>query len=296
MKALAVLAPLIVMVALARPVPAEPFNVDLELVLAVDVSRSVDPGEADLQRTGYVSAFRHPSVIGAIKHGPLGKISVVYLEWGSYGNTHLVVDWTLIQDKSSAEHFAHKLEKTPRLVAGRTSLSGAMDFGAALLDGNTYNGKRRVIDISGDGANNSGDLVDMARDRTIAKGITINGLPILNDREGPMGRPQVAGLDLYYRNCVIGGRGAFHIVARSFKDFSRAVLRKLILEIAGRAPGSPWRHDQARTRRWHGPSANPLLIRAIGEPTAPPCYIGEQRRRQRRGYGPDGWMPQFPQQ
>jgi hypothetical protein len=283
-------------IAIAEPVRAAPVAVDLELVLAVDVSRSVDAEEAALQRTGYVEAFRHPSVIDAISHGRLGRIAVVYLEWGAYGNTNLVIDWTLIKDQASAESFANLLRKSPRLVASRTSISGAMAMSAALLDSNNFNGKRRVIDISGDGANNSGDLVDQARDRTIAKGITINGLPILNQREGPFGRPQIAGLDLYYRDCVIGGPGAFHIVARNFKDFSRAVLRKLILEIAGITPTPRLSRDHARSGRWHGLGSNPLLIRAAGKRSAPPCHIGEQRWRQRRGYGPGGWMPQFPRQ
>ena len=296
MKRFTILAALIAAIAVAGAVRAAPMAVDLELVLAVDVSRSVDAEEAALQRTGYVSAFRHPSVIDAIRHGPLGRIAVVYFEWGAYGNTNLVIDWTLIRDKRTAEQFAHRLQKSPRLVARRTSISGALDMAAALFATNHFSGKRRVIDISGDGANNSGDLVDVARDRTLARGITINGLPILNQREGPSGRPQVAALDLYYRDCVIGGPGAFHIVARNFKDFSRAVLRKLILEIAGIVPKAAPPSGQARSRRWHGLAGNPYLIRTAAGRKAPPCYIGEQRWRQRRGYGPDGWMPQYPQQ
>lgn len=275
---------------------AAPVAVDLELVLAVDVSRSVDPEEAALQRTGYVSAFRHPSVIDAIKHGPLGRIAVVYIEWGAYGNTNLVIDWTQIGDKESAEKFADKLQNSPRLVARRTSISGAMDISAALLSSNNFRGKRRVIDISGDGANNSGDLVDAARDRTVARGITINGLPILNDRESPFGNRQIESLDLYYRDCVIGGPGAFHIVAKDFKDFSRAVLRKLILEIAGIVPKAPPSPNRERARRWHGLPGNPNLILASMKRKSPPCYIGEQRWRKRRTGDDGGWMPQFPYQ
>jgi hypothetical protein len=296
MKHRTILAALIALIAFPGAVGAAPITVDLELVLAVDVSRSVDREEAVLQRTGYISAFRNASVIDAISHGPLGRIAVVYFEWGGYGNTNLVIDWILIKDKQTAEKFAHMLQKEPRLVGRRTSISGALDIGAALLASNKFSGKRRVIDISGDGANNSGDLVDLARDRTVAKGITINGLPILNQREGPSGRPQVAALDLYYRDCVIGGPGAFHIVARDFRDFSRAVLRKLILEIADARPATAPSRNQTRSRRWPGRRGNPHLIRVAGGRKAPPCYIGEQRWRQRRGYGPDGWMPQFPQQ
>jgi hypothetical protein len=291
-----IVATLISFIAIAAPVRATPVAVDLELVLAVDVSRSVDAEEAALQRNGYIAAFRHPSVVDAIKHGPLGRIAVVYFEWGGYGNTNLVIDWTLIKDKATAGNFAHMLQKSARLVARRTGISGAMDVGAALLASNNFKGKRRVIDISGDGANNSGDLVDMARDRTVAKGITINGLPILNDRESPFGNRQVANLDLYYRDCVIGGPGAFHIVANSFKDFSRAILRKLILEIAGAVPQAAPTRDRARRGRWPQLPGNPYLIRAAGTRKAPPCYIGEQRWRLRRGYGPGGWMPQYPRQ
>ena len=203
-----------------------------------------------------------------------------------------------------AEAFADILQKSPRLVARRTSISGALDIGAAMFGVNNFTGKRRVIDISGDGANNSGDLVDQARDRTVAMGITINGLPILNQREGPSGRPQIAGLDLYYRDCVIGGPGAFHIAAKNFKDFGRAVLRKLVLEIAGTTPETVPNRSHAGSRRWPGISGHPYLISAQSKskatlktkPKAPPCYVGEQRWRQRRGYGPDGWMPQYPRQ
>ena len=296
MKDRTLLATLITLIAFAGAAHATPVAVDLELVLAVDVSRSVDSEEAALQRTGYISAFRHASVIDAIEHGPLGRIAVVYFEWGAYGNTNLVIDWTLITDKASAEIFAHRLQTSPRLRASRTSISGAMDIGAALFGGNRFSGKRRVIDISGDGANNSGDLVDLARDRTVAKGITINGLPILNQRPGPSGRPQVAALDLYYRDCVIGGPGAFHIVAKNFKDFARAVLRKLVLEIADARPATAPVRGRAHTTRWRRIARNPHLIRVAGARKAPPCYIGEQRWRRRRGYGPGGWMPQYPRQ
>jgi len=296
MKTWSILAILIGLTAFAGLAGAAPMAVDLELVLAVDVSRSVDAEEAVLQRTGYVSAFRHPGVIDAIRQGPLGRIAVVYFEWGGYGDTHLVIDWMLIKNKESAEKFADLLQNSARLVASRTSISGALDMGAALLGGNNFSGKRRVIDISGDGANNSGDLVNIARDRTVARGITINGLPILNQREGPSGWPQIEALDLYFRDCVIGGPGAFYIVARDFKDFSRAILRKLILEIAGAAPDVSPSRDQARTGRWPGVAHSPWLIRVAGGRKAAPCHIGEQRWNRRRGGGDGGWMPQFPRQ
>lgn len=289
------LASLLILIGLSMPsemVRAAQIPVDLQLVLAVDVSGSMDLEEAALQRTGYVSAFRHSSIIDAIKHGRLGRIAVTYLEWGAYGNVHHVIDWTLIQDKASAENFANTLQNSARLRASRTSISGAIDMATALLVSSDYKGKRRVIDISGDGANNAGDLVTWARDRTVAKGITINGLPILNDRESPMGNKQIAGLDLYYRDCVIGGPRSFYIAANSFKDFARAVLRKLVLEIADRQPADA--PAVQRARRWPGLPANPLLIRASTKRLAPPCYAGEQRWRRRRTGDDGGWMPQFP--
>ena len=287
---------LIASIALACPAGAAPVEVDLELVLAVDVSRSIDEEEAALQRDGYVAAFRHPSVIDAIRHGPLGRIAVAYLEWGEYGSTSVVADWTMISDGPSAEALADRLRRSARLVSSRTSISGALDVAAVMLDGNEFSGRRRVIDVSGDGANNSGDLVNLARDRTVARGITINGLPILNQRESPGGFQQIESLDLYYRDCVIGGPGAFYVVAKDFNDFARAILRKLILEIAGAAPPADLRRRHRQAHRQGGPLRNPYAILAAGNRAPPPCYIGEQRWRQRRGYGPGGWMPQFPRQ
>jgi hypothetical protein len=288
------IAALIAPLSLSGGTRAAPVDVDLELVLAVDVSGSMDRQEAALQRTGYVAAFRHPTVIEAIKRGPLGRIAVTYLEWGAYGNTHHVIDWTLIDNEATAENFARTLEKTARLVASRTSISGAIDIATGLLASNNFNGRRRVIDISGDGANNSGDLVTWARDRAVARGITINGLPILNDRESPMGNKQIASLDLYYRNCVIGGPRAFLIVANNFEDFARAVLRKLILEIADRSPDTT--PETRRAHRWPLLPRNPLLITTAAGREAPPCYIGEQRWRKRRTGDDGGWIPQFPYQ
>lgn len=296
MKNFALAAVILAFILLPRATWSAQISVDLELVLAVDVSGSMDREEAALQRTGYVSAFRHPSVVEAIQRGPLGRIAVTYVEWGAYGNTHLVVDWTLLEDKRSADEFADLLEKTPKLVAQRTGISGAMDTGAAMLENNNYIGKRKVIDISGDGANNSGDLVNITRDRTVAKGITINGLPILNNRESRMGYRQIANLDLYYRDCVIGGPRAFHIVANSFEDFARAVLRKLVLEIADLQPEAPRPRQRADRDRWHRLPPTPLRHHVAAARKAPPCYIGEQIRRKRRTGDDGGWMPQFPYQ
>ncbi len=257
----------------AGPASAQNQPVDLELALAVDVSRSVDEEEAALQRNGYIAAFRHPSVVDAIRHGRYGRIAVTYYEWGGYGTIYPVVDWTLIHDKASADGFADALMRNVPNSARRTSISGALEHGASLFDANRFDGQRRVIDVSGDGANNSGTLVNHMRDRVVAMGITINGLPIMNGRESPTGWQQIDTLDLYYRDCVIGGPGAFHIVARDFKDFSRAVLRKLILEIAGLAPSETL---PAQAGRGH-----PYLIRVAAPRVSPPCDIGERQRRQR---------------
>lgn len=255
-------------------------QVDLELALGIDVSGSVDEEEAVLQRNGYIAAFRHPSIIDAIRHGSLGRIAVAYYEWAGFGHMKIIAPWSLIKDKASAHAFANILTREQPETARRTAIAAAISFGAGYFDNNEFTGKRRVLDISGDGPNNWGDRVDQARDQAVARGITINGLPIVNDRPSLFGRPPMQNLDLYYRDCVIGGPGAFYVVARDFKDFARAVLRKLILEIAGRQPAAPTSR-QATSR--HG---NPLLVYIAGKPAktkrvAPPCDSGERMRWQR---------------
>lgn len=210
--------------------------VDLELVLAVDVSGSVDKVEARLQRQGYVAAMAHPRVIEAIEYGSLGRIAVTYVEWANELHHEVVVDWTLVSDTASAETFAAALSEAPLATARWTSISGAIDNGAGLFEGNGFRGTRRVIDVSGDGYNNRGRPVTGARDDAVARGITINGLPIVNERPNPWGGPPARDLDLYYQDHVIGGPGAFMIVAESFDDFASAILSKLILEIADHEP------------------------------------------------------------
>ena len=210
--------------------------VDLELVLAVDISESMDMEEAALQRQGFVRAFRHRNVIDAIQRGRLGRIAVTYVEWGSEQYQITRVDWTEVADASSAAAFAEAVERSSAILVAYTSISGAIAFGAQSFEGNGFRGERRIIDISGDGPNNMGAYVILARDRAVADGITINGLPIINDRPNINGYPLMPNLDLYYEDCVIGGFGAFIVVADGFKDFARAILRKLVTEIAGRAP------------------------------------------------------------
>jgi hypothetical protein len=251
-------------------------KVDLELALGIDVSGSVDDEEAVLQRNGYIAAFRHPSVVDAIQHGGLGRIAVSYYEWAGFGHMKIIAPWTLIRDEATADAFSALLTREPPETARRTAIAAAISFGADYFDNNGFAGRRRVLDISGDGPNNWGDRVDGARDRAVARGITINGLPIVNDRPSFSGRPPMKNLDLYYRDCVIGGPGAFYVVAKDFKDFARAVLRKLILEIAGRRPAP--RQQRAIARH-----SNKLLIHIAGRPAspkrvAPPCDAGERMR------------------
>ncbi len=247
--------------------------VDLELALAVDVSGSIDDEEAQLQRDGYVAAFRDPEVIRAIEQGMLGGIAVAYYEWAGYGQIRVIVGWTLIEDEKSAHAFAARLSLEPPRTVRRTSISSAIDFALPFFERNDFDGARHVVDVSGDGANNSGDLVTDARDRAIAAGVTINGLPIMNGRIGPFGWPPIPDLDLYYEHCVIGGPGAFLVVANGFGEFAEAVRRKLILEIAGEVPGGNLAGGRS--------AANPMLLRAqvTAERIPPPCDIGERRMR-----------------
>ncbi len=217
-------------------VSATALSVDLELILAIDVSGSIDEEEAMLQRQGYIAAFRHPRVVDAIRRGSIGRIAVSYYEWAGFGHIKVINDWTLIEDKESAQAFADKLGVVPPETVRRTAISDAIDFAVPYFKRNAFSGTRKVVDISGDGPNNWGRLVTHARDAAVAAGITINGLPVVNIRSNPRGTPPTPGLDLYYRNCVIGGAGAFMVVAREFVDFAGAVLKKLILEIAGAIP------------------------------------------------------------
>jgi hypothetical protein len=214
-------------------------TVDLELVLAVDISRSMDLEEVALQRQGFVRAFRHRDVIDAIQRGRLGRIAVTYVEWGSDRYQRTRVDWAEVADADSAAAFAEAVERSSVMLVEWTSISGAIAFAAQSFEANGFRSERRIIDISGDGPNNQGTYVNLARDRAVADGIVINGLPIINDRPQIYGYPPFPDLDLYYQDCVIGGPGSFIVVADGFKDFARAILRKLLTEIAGWAPSVP---------------------------------------------------------
>ena len=226
-RALQLLAALFCVVAL--PAPAQsPQSVDLALVLAVDASGSVDRVRFELQKQGYVAAFRHPRVIGAIESGPTQAIAVIMMQWTGPALQVTAVPWTRISDAASANAFADKIAAAPRaLFGGGTSISGAIDTAMALLFDNPYRAARRVIDISGDGSNNRGRSASQARDEAVAKGVGINGLPIL---------ALEPDLDQYYRENVIGGPGAFVIAAKDFETFGEAILKKLIAEIAATQP------------------------------------------------------------
>jgi Protein of unknown function (DUF1194) len=230
----------LVIVALAvlpwRPAVAADVPVDLELVLAVDISGSVDTVEARLQREGYIAALRHPDVVAAIQNGMLGRIAVAYVEWAGDHYQRTMLEWTVIEDAAGANAFADALLETPLSTAHWTSLSAAIDYAAPLFRNNGIDGLRRVIDISGDGYNNRGRPVQLARDQAVADGITINGLPIVNDRPNPWGGRPPADLDRYYEELVIGGPGAFIVVAEDYTAFASAILSKLLLEIAGEQP------------------------------------------------------------
>ena len=210
-------------------------EVDLLLVLSSDVSRSIDAPKFKLQRDGYAAAIVNPRVIQAIRSGALGKIAISFVEWSGVGAQKIVIDWTIIHDEATARDFSAQVIEAPRAFADRTSISGGIDFAMAQLARAPFQANRRAIDVSGDGTNNSGrDVVD-ARDEALAKGVTINGLVILSERPMSWNADHTnppGGLDNYYRNNVIGGPGAFVMVAENFSSFGQAILNKLIAEIA----------------------------------------------------------------
>jgi hypothetical protein len=204
-------------------------EVDVELVLAVDTSRSMDYEEVRIQREGYVEALRHREFLDAVKGGLTGRIAVSYFEWAGYVVPGSVIDWQVIETQKDALDFADKLEMRPIATQRRTSISAAIVQGASMLAAGPYNGHREVIDVSGDGPNNSGDPVTPARDAALEAGIVINGLAIMLR---PSDVPE--GLDKYYGDCVIGGPGSFVLPVYKIEDFAVAVRRKLVWEISGR--------------------------------------------------------------
>ena len=213
-----------------RPRAADP--VDAALVPAVDVSRSIDEDEARLQREGYRKAVTDPRVVAAIRGGMIGSIALAYVEWAGAEYQRLVIPWTQIASQTDAENWAGALDRAPRQSLSWTSISGGIDFAHQFLGDMHYEAMRRVIDVSVDGVNNSGPPAEEARDRAVADGIVINGLPIMNDRPA-YGRMPPLPLDQYYAQNVIGGPGAFLISAADFDAFENAVRRKLVREVAG---------------------------------------------------------------
>ena len=283
---------ILVFAAFAFPAAAQ-MPVDLELVIATDVSRSIDEGEARLQRQGIADAFKSQQVVRTILGGFLKKVAVAYIDYSSRDYNEVVIDWHIIDDQQSANAFAAKLLAAPLTFGRRTSISDGIEHAVEMLETNAIEGTRRIIDVSGDGPNNHGRLVSTVRDETIAKRITINGLPILND-EGELYSPfYIPDLDKYYRGCVIGGAGSFILVAKDFKDFARAIRKKLVLEIAGLTPddivvapatGQPGRGVIAKASVSHTSllhlTASPLRRRLphTGFVYEKGCDIGERMR------------------
>ncbi|MBB5691479.1 DUF1194 domain-containing protein [Roseomonas alkaliterrae] len=218
-----------------RPARAEE-AVDVALVLAVDVSRSIDEDEARLQREGYRLAVSDPVVVAAIRGGMIGAVAIAYVEWAGIEYQRTVIPWRRIAGQQQADAWAAELEAAPRASLSWTSISGAIRHSRAVMAECPWDSTRKVIDVSGDGVNNSGPPADTERDAAVAEGITINGLPIINDRP-TFGRLPPVPLDDYYRENVIGGTGAFMIVAEDFESFGMAVKRKLIREIANLPAG-----------------------------------------------------------
>ena len=232
--------------------------VDLELVLAVDVSGSMDEDEHILQRQGYVTAFRHPGVVDVIRAGFRGRIAVTYFEWGGANSQVVTIPWMIISDTESSNAFADLLAERPIAFIRGTSISGGLRYGSTLFEGNGFRGVRRVIDVSGDGANNRGGPVEEARDDVVTRGITINGLPLMLKENWYDG----VDLEEYYRRCVIGGWGSFVVPVNQISQMALSIRQKLILEIAE-------------------PIIAPIFASSHVQKRKMDCMIGEKRRMQR---------------
>lgn len=236
-RALVMVAGLAALTLVSHVAPARAEKVDLELMLAIDVSGSVDAVEARLQREGYLKALADPAIVKAMTSGPLRKVALTYVEWAGSHYQIVVVDWTVIGSLADARAFASRLQESPPTRERWTSISGAIEFAMQHFRANPHKGERKVIDISGDGINNSGGPLEESRATAIKAGITINGLPIVNDRPNPWGGPPTRDLDKYYSQNVIGGMGAFIVVAKGFEAFGQAIRHKLLLELSG-VPGT----------------------------------------------------------
>jgi hypothetical protein len=253
---------------LVPAIPAEAQRreaVDVELVIAVDISYSMDPDEQALQRDGYIDAITSRDFIDAVRKGPNGRIAITYVEWSSVNEQKVVVPWQIIDGPEAAGAFVQTLSAAPIRRASRTSISGALVFVAGLLEQSPFQGLRRVIDVSGDGTNNQGPLIEPTRDEVIARGITINGLPIML-KEPNVSFLDIPDLDHYYEDCVIGGPGAFVVPARGRQNFVEAIRKKLLLEVAGKMP-----EDER------------LPVIRTASPPRVSCTIGEEMWQQRWG-------------
>jgi hypothetical protein len=252
----------LIILVVPRTLGAEP--VDIELVLAVDVSLSMSPAELEIQRQGYVAALTHDKVLQAISEGVHGKIAVTYFEWAGSTSHNIIVPWTTIASRKDAEQIARQLSALPPNSARRTSISSALEFGADLFAESQFRGTKRVIDISGDGPNNQGPPVDVVRDKVTAQGVTINGLPLMTNG-GLSSAYDVDHLDKYYTDCVIGGPGAFMVPVNDWSQFPEAIRRKLVLELAG--PSSrQWAEEEAQ---------HPPVVKV--QATSPyDCLVGEK--------------------
>jgi hypothetical protein len=252
------------------PAPAQPtgpVKVDVKLVIATDVSLSINDEEEQLEREGIAEVFLDPDVVKAIKSGALGRIAVAMLDWSSPNYDRVVLDWTFVEDEASATALAEKVRTIPRTPGTRTSISGALERATLML--NESDGKivatRKVIDVSGDGPNNDGVSLQHIHDTTANNGITVNGLPIMDENaEG-----YVPDLDQYYAACVVAGKGSFLVVVKKFKDFGAAMRRKLVLEIS---------QNQSQIRQTLGElQANPLLKRIAAGDSGPASQAQIQR-------------------
>src|SRR3954452_18022515 len=242
---------------------ANSVEVDVELVMAVDISYSMDMDELALQREGYAKAIASQEFLNALKQGTHGKVAVTLVEWAGVADQRVVVPWRLIDGAAAAQAVSDEMARAPVRRAFRTSISGALMFSAAVFDGNGYRGLRRVIDVSGDGTNNQGPIVTQVRDDVIAKGIVINGLPIMLKEPQP-NSIDIPDLDIYYEDCVIGGPGAFVVPIRERDKFKDAIRTKLVLDIADR-------------------TGAPRVIPAAASAPRTSCTIGEQMWQRRWG-------------
>lgn len=234
-------------------------TVDVQLVLAVDISYSMDPDEQALQREGYAAALISDEFLNALRLGPNGRIAVTYLEWAGEFEQRVIIPWSIVDGPETARSLSEKILAVPLRRAYRTSISGALLFSMNQFNGSGYRALRKVIDISGDGVNNQGPPVTQMRDAVVKNGITINGLPLVLKRSSNSAM-DVPDLDIYYEDCVIGGAGAFVIPVRAMDEFARAIKTKLVLEVAGVKPK---------------PQREPRIVPAT-DPARISCLIGER--------------------